>query len=186
MPNEISLIPKEYKEKAGFGAVFSKMGILIFVLLIFAILVYGGLFFYGRSLNNQSNELQKNLEDLNKKRDIAFEKEVISLEKTLKSLKTALKNHIYWSALFAKFEKLTVPQVSFSKFNGELKDDGSPSLLLKGKTSGYSYLAKQMVVLANDPLVSDIKVVGISLGTEGGIDFSLSINFVKDILLKQK
>ncbi len=186
MPDEISLIPKEYKGKTGFGAIFSKAGIFIVVLLVFAILVYAGLFYYNRSLNDQYNEFQKALDDLNTKRDVAFEKEVISLEKTLKNLKTALRGHVYWSALFAKFEKLTVPQISFSKLSAGLQNDGSPYLTLNGRASNYSSLAKQMAAFANDPLVSDVKISGINLGTEGGIDFSLNINFLKDILQKQK
>lgn len=183
--SDISLIPKDYKEKKiGSETIFSKIGIFVFVLVALSLLIYGGLFFYNKSLGAQIIELQTQIKEAKKQRDVDFEKEAIPLERALRGLKTILKNHFYWSNVFSKFEKLIVPQISFSDFNGTIEKDGSVNLSLSGKTAGYTYLAKQMVSFSQEELVSDIKVSGIKLGTEGGIEFGLNISFKKDILLK--
>ena len=185
MPEDIGLIPKGYgKEKVGFKTIFSKIGILLIGLLVLSLIVYGGLFYYNKSLTEKLSELQTQTEEINRQRDTEFEEKVISLEAALNSLKKILKNHVYWSNVFSKFESLTLPQVSFSNFNANLKDDGSVGLTISGNTSGYTYLAKQMVSFSQDELVSNIELSGINLGTEGGIGFGLSVDFLGEILLK--
>ena len=181
---DISLIPKEYKAGLSFKTIFSKIGTFTAVLVLLSLLIYGGLFLYNKSLNVNLEDLQNQAEELNKKRDVDFEKRVILLEKALGNLKIILKNHLYWSNLFSKLGQLTVPQASFSDFRGTIESDGSISLSLKGSVPGYTYLAKQMVSLGQEKSVSNIEVSGINLGTEGGLEFMLNINFLKDILLK--
>lgn len=182
---EITLIPKDYKkEKVSLESVFSKAGILVVILIFLSLLVYGGLFFYNRSLSGQLSTLQGQIEEIDKQRDEKFEKEVVSLEKVLKNLKIILKNHFYWTNIFSALENLAVPQLSFSDFSGKVEVDGSVNLLLKGKTMGYTYLAKQMLSLSQEELVSKIELLGVTLGTEGGLEFSLNVIFLKDILLK--
>jgi len=180
--SEISLIPKNYKGKTELGTIFSKIGILILVLVIISLSVYAGLFFYEKSLNKQVEKIQSQIEEINKQRDIEFEKETISLEKNLKELKIILKNHLYWSNIFSKIENLVVPQVIFSKLEGDTKSDGSADLTLEGKTLGYTYLAKQMVSFSQDDMVSNVEVSKINVADQGGIEFNLNINFIKNIL----
>lgn len=180
---DISLIPKDYKEKKiSFGAIVSKTGVLVVVLVVLSILAYGGLFFYKKSLNNQFQDLQAKIKEIREQRDREFEKKAGSLDIVLRNLNTVLEKHVYWSNTFSKVGELTVSQVSFSDFNGTIEKDGSVNVVLKGKTSGYTYLAKQMKSFSRKELVSDIKVSGITLGTEGGIEFGLNIKFSKNIL----
>lgn len=185
MPDDISLIPKEYKEGFNLGAFVSKIGFYIAGLIALSLLVYGGLFFYGNSLKAQLREAQNQIEGLNKQRDMDFEKKVVSLEKSLNSLKAILNNHSYWSNVFSELGKLTIPQVSFSDFSGTMGKDGSIDVSLSGSAGGYTYLAKQMVSFGQEKLVHSIEVSGITLNTAGGIDFSLKVNFLKDIVVKQ-
>ena len=181
---DISLIPKEYKAGFSFKTIFSKIGTFAAVLVLLGLLVYGGLFLYNKSLKVNLEDLQNQAEELNKKRDVDFEKKVILLEKALGNLKIVLKNHLYWSNLFSELGQLTVPQVSFSDFRGTIESDGSITLSLKGSVPGYTYLAKQMVSFGQEKLVSNIEASGINLGTQGGIEFTLNVNFLKDILLE--
>jgi len=106
------------------------------------------------------------------------------LDKSLKGLKEILKNHLYWSNLLSKIENLTLSQVNFSKFSGQLNKNNSVDLIFSGKSPGYSLLAKQMVSFNEDGSVSSLDVSELSLGTKGGIEFELNINLPKDILLK--
>ena len=185
MPEDVGLIPKSYgKEKVGFKTVFSKIGILFIGLIVLSLVVYGGLFYYNKSLADSLSELQLQAEEINRQRDTEFEEKALSLESALRSLKTIFKNHVYWSKVFSKFEELVVPQASFSSFDASIGDDGSVGLILSGSASGYTYLAKQMVSFSKDELVSDVEISGINLGTEGGVSFELRVNFLGEVLLK--
>lgn len=184
---ELSLIPRDYKKgKAGLESVLPRAGILVIILIVLSLLIYGGLFFYNRSLDSQLYELQGQVDEIDRQRDKEFEKEVVSLEKALKSLKIILRSHFYWSNLFSKLENLAVPLVSFSDFSGGIDKDGSISLLLSGKSSGYTYLAKQMASFNQEGLISETSLSGVELGTEGGIEFGLITKFLRDILLQIK
>jgi len=181
---DISLIPKDYKARTKIKLSFSKAEIFIGGLIILGLLFYGGLLVYNRSLDKQLEAIQIRIEKVDEQRDIEFEKETILLERSLKNLKEILKNHLYWSNLLSKIENLTLSQMSFSKFSGQLNENDSIDLTLKGKTPGYSLLAKQMVSFNENRSVSSLNVSRLGLGTEGGIEFELNINLLKNILLK--
>ena len=185
--SDISLIPKEYKKtKIGFGRVISKIGVIAIILVILALLAYGGLLFYSSKMEENINSIQAQIKELNQQRDEEFEKEVVATDKALKNLKTIFKNHLYWSNIFSTIEELTVPELGFTGFSGNLSGSSSATISLAGRTSGYTYLAKQMVSFQENDSISGIVVSGISLSTEGGIEFVLNINFSEDILLQKK
>lgn len=185
--SDISLIPKEYKKtKVGFGRAISKIGTIAIILVILALLVYGGLLFYSSKLEENIDSIQAQIKELNQQRDEEFEKEVISVDKTLKNLKTVFKNHLYWSNIFSTIEELTVPEVGFTGFSGNISESNSVNISLTGRTSGYTYLAKQMVSFQEDDSISGVTVAGIALSTEGGIEFTLNINFSEGSLLQKK
>ncbi len=189
MPDkDISLIPTEYGKGKGISqALFSKWGILGIVLVVLSLAVYGGLVFYNKSLKQDLIPLKDRVEELNQQRDKQFEERVKTLDNSLKDLKIILENHIYWSNLFSIISQLTVPQVSFSTLNSNTKSkDNYVSISVAGKTTGYTYLAKQIRSFEQSQLISNVKVGGISLGTAGGIEFLMTINFKEDILTQNE
>ena len=67
----ISLIPKE-GEKIKIENIFSKIGIVLIVLIILAAGIYGGLFFYNEKLNQQILAIKGQIEELDKNRNPEF------------------------------------------------------------------------------------------------------------------
>jgi len=181
---DVSLIPKDYKQKSSLKAIFSKIGILIIVLLILSVGAYLGLYFYNDSLNAQLQDLKSQVEEVNKERDVEFEKKVLSLESAMLIFENIFENHNYWSNIFSKLETLTIPQVIYFDFDGIISKNGSVDLSFDGRTTGYTYLAKQMVSFLDDPMVTNLELTGLSLGSEGGIEFGLNVNLLKDVLSK--
>ncbi len=181
---DVSLIPKEAKQKFAFKAIFSKIGIFIIILLILSIGAYIALYYYNNSLNVQLEDLKGQVEEVNEQRDIEFEKKVLSLEGTILIFKNIFEDHTYWSNIFSKLEAAIIPQVALTDFNGIIAKDGSVDLSFDGQTTGYTYLAKQMVSFLNDPMVADLELSGLSLSNEGGIKFGLRVNLLKQVLTK--
>jgi len=180
----ISLIPKE-GEKIKIENIFSKIGIVLIVLIILAAGIYGGLFFYNEKLNQQILAIKGQIEELDKNRNPEFENRVILLERKLLALKEVLNKHFFWSNLLSKIEKLAVPQIIFTGLEAEANEDGSLRAVLSGISPGYTYLAKQFVSFSNDQSVSKINIPGISLSPEGGLEFDIYLDFKNGFLIQK-
>ena len=182
--DNISLIPKDYKKEGIFKSTSSKIELILVISIILALVLFGGLFFYQKSLSSELEGLQAEAAELEGQRDKEFENKAVPFEKTLKNLKVVLDKHLYWSKLLSEIESLAVPQVSFSNFNGILESDGLVKLILDGNAMGYTYLAKQLTSFGQEKSVLNIETDNIRLGSEKGIDFEFIIKFAKDTLLK--
>jgi len=179
---EVNLIPKEYKEKKErIGTVFSKTGGIVLVLLILSLLLYGGLLFYQNKLNENLKDIREETINLDQRRDPETEGIIVDLDKKIEAVKGLFENHVYWSELFAKVEALTLPEVYFSGVNFEFSDNAK--LLLGGNALTYTTIARQMLSFQEDSSVEEVGISGISLSSDGGVDFDLEVIFSKDILL---
>ncbi len=179
---EVNLIPKEYKEKKErIATIFSKTGGIVLALLILSLLLYGGLLLYQSKLDENLKSIKQEIVNLDQRRDPETEKIIVDLDKKIETIKGLFENHVYWSKLFAKAEALTLPEVYFSGVNFEFSN--GIRLLLAGNALTYTTIARQMLSFQEDSSVEGVKVSGISLSSEGGVDFDLEISFSKDILL---
>jgi len=182
---DINLVPIEYRRKGEtLMFIFSKTGGGILILLILSLLLYAGLLFYQSKLNQDLNSIKNEITLLDQKRDPKTEEAIVNLDKKLGVLKDLFENHLYWSKLFTKIEELTVPQVYFSETRFNFLSD-KVDILISGNALTYTVLARQILSFQQEPLVEKVSVSNISLATEGGIKFDLSVLFSKDILLKK-
>ena len=180
---DVNLLPTEYKRrKEGLKAIFSKTGGITIVLLILSLLLYGGLLFYKSNLNENLENIKTETVVLDQRRDPEMEEVIIALDKKLAVLKDLFEEHLYWSKLFDKIEQLVVPQVSFSQATVNFLEEKIDTTF-SGNASGYTNLARQILSFQEESTVEKVGVSGISLSTERGIDFELSVIFSEDILL---
>lgn len=180
---EVNLIPKEYKRrKEKISTVFSKTGGVVLALFVLSLLLYGGLLLYQSKLKKDLDNIKAEIVILEQKRDPEMEKSIIDLDKKLGVVKELFESHLYWSKLFSKIEESAIPEAYFSKGKVSFLED-KVNVGLSGNTLTYTTLAKQVISFQEDSLVEKVKISGISLANEGGIDFDLEIIFSKDILL---
>ncbi len=180
---DVNLLPAEYKKrKEALKAIFSKTGGVVLVLLILSLLLYGGLLFYKSKINENLENIRDEIVSLDQKRDPEIEKVIIDLDKKLAVLKDLFEDHLYWSKLFDKIEQVTIPQVYFSQSRVNFLED-KIDVVFSGNASGYTNLARQILSFQEESMVESVRVSGISLTTEGGVGFDLSVNFSKEILL---
>lgn len=181
---DVNLIPKEYrKRKEKLSAIFSKTGGIALILFILSLLFYGGLLLYQGKLSENLESIKEEVMLLDQKRDPDTEKAIIDSDKRLEVLKELFEEHFYWSKIFSKIEELVVSEAYFSQsklsFSEEMVD-----VSFAGNTLTYTTLARQILSFQEESSVEKVKVSGISLSSDGGIDFNLEVVFSKDILLK--
>jgi len=153
------------------------------VLLVLALLAYGGLYFYRGSINKEIESLNAKKESMQTDENKNNIDKVLSLSKSLASAKGLLSPHVYSSNSIRLIEDLTLPDASWSSFSF---DYATGKVALKGKASTYSEVAKQILVFENDSekRVSGAAVSGISLDKAGGVAFSCNLILSKDYLKK--
>lgn len=187
---DVDLIPKEYKRKREeISTIFSKLGGVVLILFILSLLLYGGLLLYQNRVNKNIDTIKEEIsileQEINQTADKETKEGIIALDENLDILKLLFENHLYWSKLFSKIEKLTVPEAYFSEAKISFLED-KVNLIFSGNVLSYTILAKQMISFQEESSVENVKVSGISLSNEGGINFDLEIIFSKDILLNHE
>ena len=182
---DINLIPKEYRRRGlNIEGLFSKAGIIVIGLLILSLLIYGGLLIYCKNIEKRTDDIIKQITDLESKRDFTIENTIDKTGTKLDLVEDAFKNHLYWSQFFAEIEKNTANTVYFSDSKFSIADNRI-SAILTGKATSYSDIARQMVSFKEDPALEQIEISAISAGEEGGVSFNLALVFSKSILLKK-
>lgn len=172
----VQLIPKSKKKREGFDLNLvwkNRQVFLVFGILIFLLGVYGALFFYEGSLNEELQATQDKIEDLRIKSDKSKEDAARKFGEKLDGVSLILDSHIYSSNLFTFIEALTHPKVQFTNLNFA---SVSGLLTLKGLTESYETFGEQMIALEKSGEIGNIKVSGVNLIKSGQVIFTVSFN----------
>ncbi|MBI2609838.1 hypothetical protein HYW53_01530 [Candidatus Giovannonibacteria bacterium] len=159
------------------------IGILLFlgiVLMVLALVLFGGVYFYKTIIEGQIKDGNKTLSELEKK----FNKEQIlefaKVAKSIEASKGLLQSHISVSQVFKFLEGKTLPEVRFSNFGFKTKGE---DLLMAGEAESYTDLALQIALLQQQKgVIKSIGLSGISLKEAGNVNFSISLNFEPSVL----
>ena len=189
--DNISLIPKKEKDSRSLPRFISfrrpqlelsavaKLGL---ILIIAALAVSAGLYFWKYSLNKQAASFNTELQRLTSQRDMSLELRLNNLNSILEVFKSILDDHRYWSLVFKMLEEKTLNTVTFKSFDG---DDADSVFLLTGRAPSYGVLAQQIKIFEDTPQIISVKASNIGLAEDGRVDFTLAVNFSKDLIKKK-
>lgn len=186
---EINLLKNELQEKGSLGGgssrkakqvLYAVMGILVLEIVI-----------YGFFLIFEKQTAKKVLETERQAAAADFEigkidkerREALSLQARLGNLQTLLKNHLYWSIVFAELEKFTYKQAFYESLQ---VDEETHKFRFSGVVPTYTDLAKLMLGLMKSPNVTSVRLLSSALeeGTVAGYSFNMEIAFDPKLLLK--
>lgn len=206
----MDLFPKEYKTKengsgangasAGFGPgkfdlksidlaklaeagqSLARLGIVISgILLVLALALWGGLFYYKNSLAGQITDLKDKQSKVFSAKDKETALKIINLGKSSDSAKNLLASHIFTSEVFDKVSAATLPQVQWRSMELLVAEK---IIRMKGVAAKYSVLGKQILALREGGFFN-VAISKINLDKLGGVAFEASFNFDPKILHKQ-
>lgn len=181
---DIKLLPEEYQKKSSpvGGLGFSRLKsaeylidvwvVISLILIVAAVAVYSGLFFYRNKLTKEKNNLESQIVQIEAQRDVAMEENFMQLEKGIGDLKKILENRVYPSELFKMLEELTLPAVWYDNMKVDFSED---ALDLEMATDNYNTLAKQAVIFQNDSRIKKVNFSDATLGKEGYVSSSFTI-----------
>lgn len=181
---DIKLLPEEYQKKSSLvgGLGFSRLKsaeylinvwvVVSLILIVAAVAVYSGLFFYRNKLTKEKNNLESQIVQIEAQRDVAMEENFMQLEKGIGDLKKILENRVYPSELFKMLEELTLPAVWYDNMKVDFFE---AAFDLEVTTNDYNTLAKQAVIFQNDSRIKKVNFSDATLGKEGYVSSSFTI-----------
>lgn len=89
----------------------------------------------------------------------------------VRSVAGLLDGHVYWTRYFAWLESVTLPDVYYSGFMGDV----AGTFTLSASARDYVTLAQQLVVLRADPRVLRVSVAEASRDSQGWVNFTMSL-----------
>lgn len=177
---KISLLPKKKERiKRPSSALVLTVAFIILAVVLLGYFISLG---YRYTLKGKAGDLEKEIEMMGTKSDKEFEQEILGLQKRMTNLKTLISSHVYWSDMFEEIDELTVANVQFEGFSGDMAGE----MTLEGKGANYSAVAKQLVSFLGSDKIEDADLSDISLTTEGLVQFSMRLSFKKQSLLAEE
>jgi len=153
-------------------------GILV---LIIVLVLYGGLFFYNKTLKNKAEELDVAFANFNNARNKAEEARIDEVKSKLDQSQIFLEKHTLWSEGFKKIQQLTLPAVQFESLAVSL-----PELKFEFKATApnLTSIAKQSANFLADESINDVSINQIKILTIGRTEFVIKLTFDRNKFLK--
>jgi len=174
---EISLIPKKEKQLIGLSSLFFNSGMILLVLAVF---VSATMFFYKRNLEKKFQELALVQKDIESKRDIVFEKNVLAVKQDLNAAKKLLDIHLAPTKIFKLLEEIAYPKTQFLSAS---IDFGRNAISLEAMAQNFEALDAQRSVLSGRKDLEKFEISNIGLEKEGEIRFTINLYLAPDFLM---
>lgn len=178
---KLEALPEDIEKKR--KARLRNISILVLVLL----LILGGGAYFGigyyqkkvdSELANIQNEVAKVQEEI-KKSETDLEGAVLA-QKQLENLERLLNQHLYWTKLFATLGEITIPDVFYTSFQGDID---SREVSLPARTRNYQSLARQLKAWEQEGILEKVEVQSATLETSGDnayVSFDVNLIFKEE------
>jgi len=203
----MDLFPKEYKQKEGISgpsfngskfasfkkkpinfsnfsdlkAPFLRISLVASIfLLVIILLLWGGLIFYKKTLNNKISDTKEQQSKVFSQEDRELANKIIYLDKSAALVQKLLKSHVYTSEIFSTLASTTISQVQWRSLSISIKEK---TISAKGLAANYSILAKQILALEEGFL--GVRISDILLDKLGGVSFTANFGFEPKLIQKQ-
>jgi len=151
--------------------------ISIFVLFT-VLLVSGGLYFYKTIVTKNITKMEDTLSLAKNRFEPSKITELQILDKRLNASSEILSKHIAISPIFQALQAITMKTVRFTKFNYDFGGDVDDKVNVKmsGAAKGYSFLALQSDLFAENKNFIEPVFSNLSLDLNGNVIFDLSFS----------
>lgn len=151
------------------------------ILLVIVFIAYFGLHYgYERVLERRIAEVEDNIIGLEKEIASSDREEVSVFYSQLINLRDLLEGHIYSSQVFQRLELITHPQVAFTNFDYDFKEE---RLKLDGYSASLSAISEQILAFQRTADFREIDISDIRQAAQGRINFSAEVFFNPRLVL---
>ncbi len=195
MVQSINLIPQEEKAEQAKESVVRFSSVISVVFLLVVIAVSGFYWFRNRSISNQIDVHQQNIEDLRTDISALSEIEVVarSLDAKYKTLDEIYKTRRKYSTLLSELEARVPETVSIDSFS--LSGDELTEINISGKGQDYLSIARFLSTLSDkqfpqagegfENLFTDVSLNSVNLDSQSlSVSYFIVVTFDEELLPK--
>lgn len=153
------------------------------IVIVMVLLIFGGLKFYNKSLNNKLSVMENEINQNEIQRDKKFEEQLLVLKKQFSLVGNILGNHLIWSNIHTVIQNLTPSQVQIEALLGDTRE---ARLDIKGRAVNYTVIAKQIAALLSNEAVADVSLDKVAAFSTGTLEYNMRVFFNKDKFLLNK
>lgn len=146
------------------------------IFIIATALMYGGLFFYKKSLIDGIAQVNQEIADARAAIDPDTITKLLDANARMKATLGLLERHVVTSNFLVFLGDSTIRSLKFNDFTYQNKE-GTPTISVAGQVKSYNGLAYQQKVLEDNELVKGTNFSDIVLGDNGDIKFKLESKF---------
>jgi len=165
----IEIIPKP---KAKIPSWLNFLFYFSIVLLIASPSAYFALDYFLKKTEANLQTLEETLAKEKTPQEIALENRVLGHQKKTRDFSWLINQHLYSSKFFAFFQKICHPKVWFSQISLDFK---ASQLVVSGEAETFLVLGQQLQIFKQENLIKSVNLARISMGREGGVDFSFNL-----------
>lgn len=177
---QTSFIPKKpmVRETATPSRSISFLTIIALFVLFTVLVVTGGLYFYKSMLAKNTVTMKSNLALAKNRFEPERIKELQVLDKRLNAANQILKEHIAITPIFEALQSITMKSVRFTKFTYSFggAENSRINVKMSGVTLGYSSLALQSDLFANNKNFIEPVFSNLALTENGNVSFDLNFS----------
>jgi len=148
---------------------------LLYASILLLVVSLIGYFMLGRRLNREKNTIQELNEDLAQPKsseETTLEGRILAYKRKVENFSQLVDGHRYASRVFPFFERLCHPRGWFSNFTVDFEEH---LLRVAGQVDSFTTLGQQLLIFEEEPLIKEVNLSSLSLGEEGGVDFSVNL-----------
>lgn len=142
------------------------------VLLIASPFAYFTLDYFLKKTETNLQTLEETLAEQKMPQEIALENRVFDYQKKIEDFSWLINQHLYSSKFFDFFQKICHPKIWFSQISLDLKEY---QLVVSGEAETFLVLGQQLQIFKQENLIKSVNLARISMGREGGVDFSFNL-----------
>lgn len=181
---QASFIPKASltAQRRGGGGLFTLLAVLVFVVSLVAA---GAAFAYQQFLKTSISSQSSSLKNAEGAFNPGVIEDLIRMDARINQTTTLLDSHISASSFFDFLSVSTLERVQFTKFDYELKDDGSAEIGLAGVADTFSTVALQSDEFGASKSLRNVVFSNITVSPLGRVTFNVNAT-VDPALLKYR
>ena len=172
----IEIIPRKIEEFPLWQKVLFYVSIGFLIIVILTSLIFNN------SLKTSQKKLRKINQEISQIRTtdmLSLEKEILFAQTQIRDFSYLLNDHSFPNIFFQFLEKICHPQVWFSKFSLNSKDNRAT---VSGTTDNFTSLGQQLMIMKGNSFVREVNLSKISLKKIGKIGFTFDLSFNPGLL----
>jgi len=166
----VGIIPKPIKKPS---KLYQLSPYIVLGLVAAVILVYAALLYFENQASTALQDLQEQIAQVGTGDEKTIEAQVLLDKQKIDDFSEIFANHQRASNFFKFLEENCHPNVWFGKLELNTQDDQAT---LSGEAAGFETLGQQIVIFQNQKLIKNVELSDFAVGTNGRVNFTLSLS----------